>query len=85
MLAIPCPRCRAEGTVELLVFKKPITWLIGILLLGAVVIHWLAPEYGAQVQVATATAWFVEIVWGRVTHCTSCGAQLQREIGQGWR
>ena len=84
-LAIACPRCEAEGTVELLVFKSPITWFIGTLLVGAVILHWWAPEYGAEAQMATAIAWFLHIVWGRITHCKSCGAHLQREIGQGWR
>ena len=80
-----CPRCESKGTVALLRFKKPLKMGLGVLLLGVLAGHWIAPEYDFEGQLIAVGVGFLEVVAGSRARCTACKASLQKEIGNGWR
>ena len=79
-----CPRCGAEGTVDLYFLSRPARVIIalGILAMMAGVqwdhAHFLAYDFGLMVFVLFGG-------WAHRAKCRSCGAGLAREIGAGWR
>jgi len=83
-MAMPCPRCKAEGTVQLhklsRATQRVMVGALGALMLGT----WFDARREALYTMLIMVLALISVFGDRVA-CVNCGADLVQEVGGGWR
>jgi hypothetical protein len=83
-LGKPCPRCRAESSVDLYFVSRPVRLASAVVLLATMAGRQWDRERAALYEAGLIAIVFFQCLWDRAI-CRACGARLSREIGEGWR
>lgn len=84
-LGRPCPRCQADGAVEIYYLSSSAQRLIVMAFVAVVVAVLLDPQRRWLYHFLNACFVVLLLLWAGDAVCRKCGAHLTREIGGGWR
>ena len=84
-LAGPCPRCRAEASVEIKSLARRTRLAMTTVFVVAAASQWLVPQHMVEAQAVIVGVFLFEVLAGEKARCQACGSTLQKELGDGWR
>jgi phage FluMu protein Com len=83
-LSQPCPRCKAQSSVEMYSLSRAVRFALAGLVLAGMALDCVTPRWSRISEFFTFLA-IAGLLLGEHVRCRSCGQVLAKELGDGWR